>query len=495
VAGRHFLAFDLGASSGRAMLGRFEDGWLSLEEVHRFPNGPVRILDSLHWDLLRLFDEMKTGLGLVGRRNDVELAGVAVDTWGVDFGLLARDGTLLGNPYHYMDRRTAGIMPRVFERMPREEIFEITGLQFLELNTLFQLYAMVEASHPWLQVAETLLSMPNLFLYLLSGAKVAEYTHASTTQLLDARTRQWADPIFERLNLPRKIMPEIVPPSTVVGELLPWIAEETNLGRVPVIATATHDTASAVAAVPADPRTRWCYISSGTWALMGVETPSPMLTAKVAAHNFTNEGGVGGTIRLLKNIMGLMLLQGCRRTWTRQGNDLSYEQMCTLAEQARPFSAILNPDDPVFWELGDTPQQVRTFCQQTGQTPPQTRGEMVRAILEGLALRCRQTLDLLEDILEQRLEVIHIVGGGSKNRLLCQFTADATGRPVVAGPDEATAIGNLLGQALATGLIASVAEGREIVRRSYQPTTYEPHPSPAWDEAFERFCALVRQEG
>ena len=487
---KHYLAFDLGAGSGRVMLGSFGSHGLRLEEVYRFSNGPVRVIDSLHWDVLRLFDEMKTGLATVGARTDVELAGVGVDTWGVDFGLLGKGDVLLGNPYHYLDRRTAGTLDRLFERIGRDEIFARTGIQFLEINTINQLLAMAEANHPWLASAETFLPMPNLLMFLLSGVKLAEYTHASTTQLLDARTRQWADPLFERLGLPRDIMPEVVEPGTITGELLPWIGDETGAGRVPVIAVGSHDTASAFASVPADPATSWCTISSGTWSLVGVETTTPRLTEKVARYNFTNEGGVAGTIRLLKNVMGLMLIQGCRRAWSRPGSDVTYDQLNDLAAQTPAFNVIINPDAPCFWNLGDTPEIVRDFCRRTGQAPPDDRGQIIRAILEGLALRYRQVLGQLEEILETKLDVIHIVGGGSRNALLCQFTADAAARPVIAGPAEATATGNILVQALATGELATLTEARGLLRDATPLALYEPRKTAIYDAAFERFVTV-----
>jgi len=491
------LAFDLGAESGRAMLGQLDGGRLQLSEVHRFPNGPVRLPDGLHWDVLRLWTEVERGVALAARQQGVELASIGLDTWGVDFGLLDRDGALIANPYHYRDSRTDGMMEEAFHRVPRAEIFEQTGIQFMQLNSLYQLLAMVVHRSPALDVADTFLTMPDLFNYWLTGRKVCEFTIATTTQCYDPRKRDWATSLLERMSIPTDIFPEIVEPGTVLGPLAAQVAEEVGVGQVPVIAPATHDTGSAVAAVPFESAPgRGCYISSGTWSLMGTEVTEPVITSQSLGYNFTNEGGVCSTFRLLKNIMGLWLVQECRRVWAREGQSYSYDQLTRMAEQAPPFVALVNPDDPAFLHPADMPAEIRAFCARTDQRAPETRGAMIRSILESLALTYRATLEKLEAMLGHRLEVIHIVGGGSRNQLLCQFTADATQQPVVAGPVEATAIGNVLMQALALGEFASLQEARALVRDSFEMVHYEPGDPAPWDAAYERFRALAEaQEG
>ena len=483
-----FLAIDLGAESGRGVIGSFDGGRLKLKVVHRFPNGPVRAGGSLYWDALRLFDEIQHSLALTAKRGPI--SGVGVDTWGVDYGLLGRGDVLLGNPYHYRDSRTDGMMEEAFKKVPPEEIFERTGIQFMQINTLYQLLSMSKDRSPLLQMAETLLLMPNLFSFWLSGAKVAEFTDATTTQCYDPRAGGWALEMMERLGLPTGILPEIVPPATVLGPILPEVAEQTGARDVPVIATASHDTAAAVAAVPAV-GSSCAYISSGTWSLMGVESREPIINDDVRRANFTNEGGVGGTFRFLKNIMGLWLIQESRRTWARQGRNLSYEEISQLAADAQPFKAIIDVDHPSFLAPGDMPARIREFCRTTGQDVPETEGEIARTALEGLALKYRYTLDRLEELTNRRLDVIHVVGGGCQNKLLCQFAADATGRPVIAGPVEATAAGNVLVQALAVGLIASLGEARAIVRSSFDLDRYEPRDTTGWQEAGDRLRRIL----
>jgi len=484
-----FLAFDLGAESGRGVMGFFDGKLLRLEDVHRFPNGPVRILDSLHWDVLRLFSEMKEALRLALQRYGADLQGIGVDTWGVDFALIGRRDELLGNPYHYRDKRTDGMMEEAFRRVSKEEIFERTGIQFMKLNTLYQLLAMVVENSPLLEVAETLLMMPDLFHFWLTGRKVSEFTEATTTQFYDPRAKGWSKPLCEKLGLPYHILTEIIPPGTVIGDLLPSIASETGAGPVPVIAPASHDTGSAVAAVPASTQD-YAYISSGTWSLMGVEVTEPIINAQSLALNFTNEGGVCGTFRFLKNIMGLWLVQECRRTWARGGEELSYAQLTEQAAAAKPFVSLIEPDHAAFLSPGDMPAEIRSFCQQTGQSVPEDKGAVIRCCLESLALKYRWTVESLEQIMGQKLSVIHLVGGGTQNRLLSQFTADATGRPAIAGPVEATAIGNILMQALARGYVSSLAQAREVIRNSFEVITYEPQNVAAWDEAYARFLAI-----
>ncbi len=470
-----FLALDLGAESGRAIAGRFDGERLTIQEVHRFPNGPVRVFDHLYWDALRLFEEIKKGLAAAGGN----LASVGIDTWGVDFALLGPDGALLENPFHYRDSRTSGVMYKLFSVVPRREVFERTGIQFLPLNTLYQLYSLRLHRPHVLEEARTLLLMPDLFHYWLTGRISAEYTIATTTQFYDPRRGDWARDLLHQLDLPDRILPQIVPPGTVLGPLLGDVAAEAGIPAAPVVAPASHDTGSAVAAAPAEGED-WAFLSSGTWSLLGAEVAAPIINDQVLAHNFTNEGGVWGTIRLLKNISGMWLLEECRREWARQGRSLSYGELCEAALAAPPFAARIDPDDPSFLSPGDMPGRIAAYCTRTGQKAPAEPGALARVIFESLAMKYRDTLRRLEQIRGRAFRVLHIVGGGSKNAVLCQFTADATGLPVVAGPEEATAIGNMLLQAMALGQLRTPAEAREVVRRSFRLRTYEPRDTAAW---------------
>ncbi|MCE5259253.1 MAG: rhamnulokinase [Chloroflexi bacterium] len=488
-----YLALDLGAESGRAILGQFDGSKLELKPIHRFPNGPVKILDHLYWDVPRLWAEMKEGLAVYRREYKGELASIGLDTWGVDFALLGRNDVLLGMPFNYRDSRTAGMLEAAFVRVPREEVFAQTGIQFMEINTLYQLLAMRLTDDPLLDQAKTLLMIPDLFNYWFTGVKAAEFSIATTSQFYDPRRMDWAYPLLGKLGLPAHILPEVVQPGAVLGPLLPSVAEEVGLDKVQVIAPACHDTGSAVAAVPAA-GDDFAYISSGTWSLMGVETRQPIINTDSLKYNFTNEGGVCGTFRLLKNIMGLWLVQQCRHTWQQAGEELSYAELTSLAEHAAPFEAVLDPDCPDFLRPGDMPTRIREYCRRTGQTAPGTKGEIVRCALESLALRYRWVIEKLELMLNRSLKTIHIVGGGCQNQLLCQLAADATRRTVIAGPVEATAAGNLIMQAISCGHIGSLAEGREVVRRSFEVTTYEPRSSAGWNEAYARFAELLGNE-
>ncbi len=487
---KKLLAFDLGAESGRGVLGLFDGKQLRLEVIHRFPNGGVRTLDSIHWDVLRLYSEMVQGLRIAATEHG-GVDALGVDTWGVDFALLGRGGTLLGNPRHYRDPHTEGAMDLAFRRVPRADLYRQTGMQFMRFNSLYQLLALQRDRSPLLEVAETLLFMPDLFHYFFTGLKVNEYTDASTSQLLDPRSRQWAYGLLAAFELPRHLFGTIVQPGTVLGPLRSALAEETGLNGVPVIAPGSHDTAAAIAAVPAG-SAPWAYISSGTWSLMGVELNEPLLTEQALAYNFTNEGGVGGTVRFLKNIMGLWLVQECRRIWEREGASLSYEYLCRLAEQAPPFVSLMDPDDASFVLPPNMPAALADFCRRSGQPAPDDAGATVRCALESLALCYRRVLERLEELTGKRIDVIHIIGGGSQNVLLNQFTADACNRPVLAGPVEATAIGNVLVQAIGLGLLGSLADAREVVRRSFEVRTYEPRSPEAWEEPYARFQKLVQ---
>jgi len=481
----HFLAFDLGAESGRAVLGTLHGCKLSIHEVRRFPNTPRALAGHIHWNVYALFDEMKTamreGAAALGARPE----SIGVDTWGVDFGLLAGNGDLLGLPFCYRDHRNIGAMEEYFKIVPREALYEATGIQFLPFNTLFQIYAMVRERSPLLDAAADLLFMPDLFNYLLTGRKAAEFTIATTSQILDPRTKAWIPGLFQAMGLSKRILQDIIEPGTVLGPLTEKVIAETGFRGVPVVATAGHDTAAAVAAVPADGR-NWAYISSGTWSLVGVEENAPIISPQSLESNFTNEGGVGGTIRFLKNVTGLWLVQGCRKEWAKAG-PISYEELVKAAAAAPAFAAFIDPDCPDFLNPPDMPEALNDYCRKTGQKPPGSRAALVRVLLESLALKYRFVIDQLRLVLGHSIEKIHVIGGGSRNGLLCQFTANATGLPVVAGPAEATAVGNILVQAMATGQVSSLAEMRAIIRGSFDLRTYEPADTEAWDAAYVRF--------
>ena len=490
MAASTFLAFDLGAESGRAMLGTLAGGKLSLEDKHRFANPCGKMNGRLCWDLLGQWQELKTGLRKAAAGLTKPLDGIGVDTWGVDFGFVGRDGQILGNPSMYRDSRTDGIIERTCNRVPRREIFEATGLQFLQFNSLFQLVAMRETDSPLLDMAEAILFMPDLFNYLFTGKKANEFSIVSTSQMYDPRKKAWAIDLLKKLDIPAKMLGKIIPSGTVLGPLSKDVAEECGVGAVPVIAPGTHDTASAVAAVPAEGND-WCYISSGTWSLMGVELDEPVINDKCIQYNYTNEGGVEGKIRLLKNIMGMWPLQECRRQWAREGKEYTYAQLTKMASEAGSFAALLNLDYHPFLSPGDMPNKIEQFCRETKQKPPAGHPQVVRAILESLALSYRKTLEGLEDIVGRKIAVIHIVGGGAQNELLNQMTADACGRAVVAGPFEATAMGNLLTQAMAVGQCGGLAELRKIVRASFDVKRYEPRDTSRWDASYARYRELL----
>ncbi len=486
-----YLAIDLGSESGRAVVGRFDGARLALEELHRFPNGPVRVLDSLHWDVLRLWSEIQAVLALAARSCGGELAGIGLCTWGVDFALLDRAGALIGNPYHYRDRRTDGMVEEACRRVPREEIYRQTGTELLQVNTLYQLLAMALQRAPQLELADRLLLLlPDLFNYWLTGRAVCELTEATTSQCYDLRAGAWARGLLRRLGLRDDLLGEVVPPGTILGPLLPAVAAQAGLATATAIAPACHDTQSAVAAVPAT-GDDFAYISSGTWSLVGIETVAPIITAESLAANVTNEAGVEGRYCVLKNVVGLWLLQECRRAWAQRGERWSYAELTALAEQAPPFGPLVDPSDPAFLPPGDMPARIQAACRRTGQAVPETPAEIVRCVLESLALKYRWVLERLEELAGRRLATIHVVGGGAQNTLLCQLTADACARPVLAGPVEATAVGNLLVQARARGELGSLAELRQVVRASFRLASYDPHPSERWEAHYARFLALV----
>ncbi|NLG28173.1 MAG: rhamnulokinase [Chloroflexi bacterium] len=488
----NYIAIDLGAESGRTMLARFDGRRIDLTPVHRFANTPVWVLGGLYWNVLALFGEIKQGLGIAGRELMGDIDGIGVDTWGVDYALLGKDDALLGNPRNYRDPRTDGVMEKVFARVPRTEIFEQTGIQFMQLNTLFQMYASRLAGDAVLDQARTLLMLPDLLNYWLTGTKTCEFSDATTTQFYDPRQRDWARSLLDRLGLPSHILLDVIQPGTLLGPLHPNVSGETGLASVPVIAPACHDTGSAVAAVPFE-REDSAYLSSGTWSLIGVETREPVINAQSLAFNVTNEGGVCGTYRLLKNIMGLWIVQQCRHTWAQSGQELSYAEIAQQAAQAPAFGPLIDVDAHDFLHPGDMPVRIQAFCARTGQRVPEGVGEIARCAFESLACTYRWVLERMEILAGRPLNQINIVGGGSQNELLSQFTADCTRRPVVAGPIEATALGNVLMQLMATGRISSLAEGRQIVRQSFDLITYEPSASSGWEDAYARYCALHEQ--
>ena len=484
-ASERYLALDLGAESGRAVVGTFDGDRLAVDEVHRFPNRPVRLPTGLHWDILSLLAEVRAGIAAAQR--DQPLASLAVDTWGVDFGLLDERGALLGNPVHYRDPRTEGMLEAAFAVVPREEIFEQTGIQFLPINSLYQLLALVRADDSSLRVASTLLTIPDLLHYWLTGRKACEFTNATTTQCFNPRTRTWAAGLLRRLGIPEHLFPEVLPPGTTLGRLhdAAGVSQSTR-----VVLPGSHDTASAVAGTPLRD-SHAAYISSGTWSLVGVEVSEPVITPQALAWNFTNEGGVAGTFRLLRNVMGLWLVQGIRRGLERQGSPLDYAELTQAAAAAPPLQAVIDPDAPAFLRADDMAQAIRDLCATTGQPSPDQPGTLVRVALESLALRYRWVTEHLEDLTGQPIATIHVVGGGARNRLLCQMTANATGRLVLSGPVEATVVGNILVQAMAAGRIGSLGEAREVVARSFLLEEYVPVESDRWEQPYARFRGLI----
>ncbi len=488
-----FLAFDFGASSGRAMLATFDGEKITLEEKHRFSNDPVEINGSLHWDVLRLFFEIKQGILKCANSGDRDIDCIGIDTWGVDYGLLDENDKLLGNPYHYRDTRTDGMYDEAFKKVSKEEIFESTGIAFNWFNTLFQLLSAKLSNDTALKNAKTLLFMPDLFNFFLTGEKKCEYTIASTSQMFDSKTHKWADNLLDKMGLPKNIFADIVYPGETVGTLKPELAEELGVAEIPVIAVASHDTGSAVASVPVTDTKDFIYISSGTWSLMGVELQEPNISKEVMEHNFTNEGGVNKTIRFLKNIMGLWLIQESRRQWDREGELLSFDELERQANEAEPFASLIDPDYPEFQTPGNMPKRIRKYCERTGQKVPETKGEIVRCIAESLAFKYRKTIEGMEEVNGKKYNVVHIVGGGIKDKMICKFTANATKRVVEAGPVEATSIGNVLVQAMAVGAIKDLTEGRHVVKNSFDITRYEPENSDVWDAAYEKWNEIIKK--
>jgi rhamnulokinase len=483
---RQYLAFDLGAESGRAIavtLG--ENGALAVREVCRFANEPLREHGALRWDALRLWGDITRTLDRTGQ---MRFDSVGVDAWGVDYALLDERGTLLENPYHYRDLRNEGMMEEVFARVSRDRIYGITGIQFLQINTLFQLYAASRQSPKIIEAAQSLVTIPDLFNYWLTGELVCEYTNATTTQMVDACTRRWATGLVEEVGLPARLLRPIVEPGSVIGAIRPSAASA--LAGTPVVAPACHDTASAVAAVALNGHT--AFLSSGTWSLLGTEVAAPIMSAKARDLNFTNEGGVGGTIRLLKNVNGLWLLQACRRAWGAQSASEPYDELLAAAADSRlAFRSLIDPDHATFLNPADMPAAIVAYCRQIGQPEPESHAAFTRTILESLAMKYRLVLDWLEELTRQPITGLRVVGGGSRNRLLNQLTADATGRVVLTGPSEATALGNVAMQMVATNAVASLTEARAIVERSFPAERFEPAATERWEAPYRRFLDYV----
>ncbi|HUI31916.1 MAG TPA: rhamnulokinase family protein [Candidatus Acidoferrales bacterium] len=481
-----FLAVDLGAESGRAFVGVLNDRNIHLEEIHRFPNIPIVVSGHLHWDAVALFKEIKKSLRLAVQKGHEDIESLGIDTWGVDFGLVKREDGAVDSPFTYRDSRTNGMMEKVFERISGEEIYARTGIQLMQINSLYQLYSVKQQSGGRVDGFDKLLFMPDLMNYFLTGNKFSEYTIASTSQMLSASSKEWDKEIFSKLDLPIDIMAQVVQPGTVIGTPLPSIMKESGMKRrINVVAVGSHDTASAIAAVPAI-EGHWAYLSSGTWSLIGIEAEQPIINELSRSSNFTNEGGVGGKITFLQNIMGLWLLQEVRRSWEKKGDQYSYDELAAMARDTKEFKCLVNPSDNSFLNPPNMQVAIVDFCKKTNQPCPETKGEIVRCIFESLAFSYRSALKKIRQITSRPVEKLHIVGGGCQNEMLNQFTADSTDIPVVAGPVEATALGNILVQAMSSGKVNSLEEGRKIGGKSFPLKKYFPQQSEKWGEVYER---------
>lgn len=486
---RYFLAFDLGASSGRAILGTLVNDRLELAEIHRFTNQMQLINGHYFWNIFSLFNELKIGLKKCVKDYGVQPESIGIDTWGVDFVHLTKEDLVLSLPYAYRDSRTNTAMDDLFSMIPREEVYAQTGIQFMQFNSLFQLFSMVKDKSSLLEITDSILFMPDALNFLFSGVKKSEFSIASTSQMILPGTCEWNYDLIEKAGIPRHILQEIILPGTILGNIREEVAGETGSKPVPVIAVAGHDTGSAVVSVPCS-QDNFAYISSGTWSLMGIESQKPLISEQTLELNFTNEGGVGGTTRFLKNIMGMWLIQEVQRIWEEQGTKYTWPEMVELARKSEPFKFLINPDDSMFLNPRDMTQAVRDFCHQTEQGIPQTHGEVIRCIYDSLALKYRFTMEQIGDITSQSIEVLHIIGGGANNHFLNQLTADATGLKVIAGPTEATAIGNIMIQAKALGYVGSLAEIRQIIARSSELIQFIPSKELDWEDAYNRFLRI-----
>ena len=483
------LAFDFGASSGRAIIGCFDGEKITLEEVHRFSNDPVSVGGTVYWDVLRLFHEIKQGI--IKARMAGGFDSIGIDTWGVDFGLVDSEGKLMENPIHYRDARTVGMVDEAFKTMPREKIYGITGIQFMELNTLFQLISL-KKNRPWmLERADKMLFMPDLFAYMLTGKMCAEYSIASTSQIIDLQTGSWSKELLEAFGIKEDIFAPLVKPGTVLGMLAPEVCEECGVDPVPVISVCGHDTQSAITSVPCEDG-NFAFLSSGTWSLFGTELEKPIVNETSRNINITNEGGFDDTVGFLKNIIGLWLIQESRRQWQRQGEDYSYADLEKLALAAEPFKCFIDPDAPEFVPHGNIPKRVQEFCEKTGQYVPQTVGEIMRCIYESLAMKYKLTFEKLCECTERDYPVIHVIGGGTKDTLLCQLTANSCNRTVKAGPIEATVMGNIAVQLMSADAVSGISEARKIVAASSELKVYEPAEVDKWEEAYKDFLKIVK---
>lgn len=487
----NLLAFDLGASNGRAIIGKFKNNNIELQEVHRFSNDPVKVHNNLYWDVLSLLEEIKTGIYKAANKTNNNIDSLGIDTWGVDYAILNHKDKLLTNPYCYRDSRTDGLLDEVINKLSASKLYNQTGIQFMKINTLIQLYSDLKYRSEILDQAESLLFTPDLFNFFLTGEKYNEYTIASTSQLFNPTQKNWADELLRNLELPVDITEEIIYPGEKIGDLLPYIKKECEIsGELPVMAIGSHDTASAVAATPLENRENSIYISSGTWSLLGMELNSPLINNSSREANFTNECGVGRKIRFLKNMSGLWLIQECKRIWNKKGKDLTYEQISQSANQAKEFKFLLDPNDSRFLSPQDMPKTVREYCKETNQSIPQNYAQLARGIYESLALSYRSVIENLEDLTNKKIKNINMVGGGIKAEILCQFTANATGKKVVTGPVEATAYGNILGQLMGHGKVNNLKEGRNIVRNSVSLTEYSPQNQNEWENAYRKYKKL-----
>jgi sugar (pentulose or hexulose) kinase len=486
------IAFDLGASGGKVLLGEYQQGKINITEVYRFSNAPIMLADHIYWDFLHLFEEVKKGLQLACKSADGQVASIGLDTWGVDCSFLDKKGHLLGNPFSYRDPRTNGIMERAFRKMTRQEIFAHTGVQFMQLNTLFQLFATLEEDEHAFEPVGTFLMIPDLFNYYLTGKKGVEFTNATTTQFFDPLTCTWDNEILQSMGIPRSIFPEVIQPGTILGELAPWLCEELDIKGMPVVTVATHDTASALSAVPSNEKDV-AFLSSGTWSLMGTEGTVPVINEMSFNNNFSNYGGVCNTWAIWKNIQALWLLQECMRHWVGMGKKFTHEDIILLANQAKPFGPILDSDDLAFFTPGDFPERISEYCRRTGQTPPEGEGAIVRCILESLALKYRYTFERLQEVVGKKLNQIFVIGGGSRNWLLNKFTSEALGIPLKAGPVEATAIGNIMQQLIALKEMDCLNSCRNVIQASFETASFEPAKPDEWDQAYGRYLEIIHK--
>jgi len=490
-----YIGVDLGAESGRGMIGEFDGSKIYLNEIHRFPTYNSLILNHRFWNVLSIFEEIKKIILI--SKNYGKIAGIGITTWGVDCGFIGENDLLLSNPFHYRDERTNGIMEEVFKIVPKEKIFKNTGIQFMPINTLFQLYATKKEFPYLIENTKFLLFMPDLFNFMLTGEKFCEYTIVTTSQMYNSLSTgqnkaprgDWCYSLLEELGIKTDFLPQVISPGTLIGNITKKISEELNLPPIPVFAVCCHDTASAVVGVPAK-ENKWAYLSSGTWSLLGVEIENPIINEKVLEYNFTNEGGFGGSIRFLKNIMGLWILQECKKEWDREEKSYTYEEIVEMAKDAEPFYSFIDVNSSDFLYPGNMVEKIKNYCKKTGQKIPEGISQISRVIFESLAMEYRYVIEKIEEIIGYNIETLHIVGGGSKNSLLSQFTASSTKKIVITGPVEATSAGNILVQMLARREIKDIIEIREIVRNSFPLIVYRPENGDIWDENFEKYLRL-----